>query len=154
VSYRTAYRRALDKKLPLHRRIYAFQVCLEMYCWLTTEQYGETYDRLAAEVGFESVPLDADHLVQAITILDAERHRFLERLAAFQANRKRQKAQGRRQSTRAEVAALYVQDWYLTRDTRPRPRYRGAGAVAPNAYRTGAIWPATDPGSLGVERGD
>jgi hypothetical protein len=113
--FNAEYRKVMDVNWPMPVRYRRFRHCLEWYCYLTKQSFQATFRRIGMEFGFDEVKRpDEAQLTQAAMLLNKERANFLKKLEAFTAQRIEEKAQGRWQSRKAQVKALYTPDWLET----------------------------------------
>lgn len=94
--------------------------CIEDYCWLTGQRFQATYTRLGQHLGFDwqNKP-NVAQMLEAGCILALERERFLERLAAFETQRKNAKPRGARTPSRNTVDTLYSSTFFATPSVGP-----------------------------------
>ena len=106
MSFNWYARKARDPRLSIWTRRAAFHSCIRSYCWLTRQPYlplrTEFNQRFALD--HAAGPTDQS-LHDAMSALERDRTRFLQRLRAFERTRIREKAQGRRRPRVADIQA-------------------------------------------------
>jgi hypothetical protein len=107
VSFNYHARKVRDFRLDISIRRGALKSCILRLGWLTRQKYSAIWDRFAPPFGLDKTDRpSAEQLLDALTALERERNRVLERLRAFDRRRTREKLRGRRQLTTAEQEAL------------------------------------------------
>jgi hypothetical protein len=100
-------RKVRDRRLDLRIRRCALNSCILRLAWLTRQRYLLTRDRFAARFSLDPPEeLTEDQLLDALTAIEVERNRVLEKVRAFDRKRLRAKLRGRRQMSAAEAVAF------------------------------------------------